>query len=226
MADIFDISFDQKAIELTPPDKRSVTHLKWIQASIKQLQDLWSKIFEDYKKGSLTTYPLWNNFTNYSIGDRVIYGQSVYEALTNNINVFPDTQGEWEVYLEHAIGADERVMYNHIKLVFEYALNTRFNTVFRQPPLVSDVFIDVNNANFDPFIVEFDENGSSVIFGNGSQTFVIDNYSFATYINFNINIPSAAFAAINANATIAEKIVRNFADKYNTIGLTYQLTIY
>jgi hypothetical protein len=108
-------------------------------------------------------------------------------------------------------------------LELEYALNKRFGTTYVNPPSVSPIYI----SNITPPVIVFRVGGiesiSSSSYNNGSDSFVIDDYSFPLPANFTINIQTATY---NALGSTKEKIVRMFVDRYVAIGLTYTITPY
>jgi hypothetical protein len=219
--DIYNIDFSKKAVEFLPPDKRMPSMVSMIRQWFKQLQWNRLKVFQDYKQGA-SGYPTYTAGT-YNQYDRVIYGQSVYESLINSNTDLPTVATSWTVYQANFIGVDERILYNHQKLVLEYALNERFGTAFRQPPSTSDIYITNNTPAVAPFIVGINELESSDVFLQTSSDFIIDSYSFGTFNNFTINVPSATYTALGS---AAESIIRGFVDLYNTIGLFYNINVY
>jgi hypothetical protein len=219
----FDINYNQKTVELLPPDKRGNKMVAWVKSLLSQVQYCRDKILGDYKLGS--SYSVWAAGT-YTKGQRVIYGQSVYECIVATTTSTPTTVSDWRVYLQYFIGVDERIMYDHLKLTLEYALNKRFGTTFKQPPLVSDIYITTNTPNTNVFIVGSNENESSIVYIGNSNEVVIDSYSFAIFNNYTIYIPSAVYTALGSTSSERESTVRNFADKYNTIGLNYNIQTY
>jgi hypothetical protein len=222
---IYQLNFNQKAVELLPPDKRRTKFVKWVQSLLSQNTWLHTKIFVDYKTGA--TYPNYSAFTTYNTGNRVIYGQSVYESIADGNTALPTDVTKWRVYQPFFIGTDERIMYNHIKLVLEYALNRRFQTVFRQPPLISDIYITTNIRTTNPFIVGIDESESSVVFYDTSSEFIVNSYAFgAAFFNYTVNVPLAVYNGVSADPAAREKIFRIFIDQYNTIGLNYNIITY
>jgi hypothetical protein len=96
----------------------------------------------DYRTGALSN-PQWSSAFVYSKGFKVISKQVIYISLVDSNTTEPPSSS-WEIYLPSYIGVDERILYNGQKLVLEYALNRFYFTNFRQPPLVSDIYI--NNA--------------------------------------------------------------------------------
>lgn len=232
---IYNLSYDQKAVELLPPDKRTPIQLAWVKAMYGQLKYLRDAIFT-YYKGGIVTYNSYavNNWDStfaggYSIDMPVKYGEAVYVSLTNSNTTVP-TSSDWVLVQNSFIGVDERVMFNANKLVFEYALNKRFNGVFRQPALVSDIYIVKNASLLSVFVVGATENESSIIYANNSTEVIINSYTFSVYYNFTIMVKTSVYNLIDpsggANPVLTNKIIRNFVDRYNTIGLTYDIQTY
>lgn len=223
---IFNVDFDQKAVELLPPDKRFKVHVGWVRSLLSQNQYNHTDIFVDYKTGS--TYPLWNNLGSWNKGQRVIYGQSVYESLVDNNTDLPTNTNTWRVYQTFFIGTDERIMYNSQKLVLEYALNRKFGTTFRQPPLISDIFINLPVQAVNPFVVAENEEESSDVFTTFSSEFILDVYSFSVTASFDytINVPQAVYDALSIDPLARDKIIRQFVDRYNTAGMFYNIITY
>jgi hypothetical protein len=220
---IYQINFLQKAIELLPPDKRPNTFVKWIYSLLKPSEYNDARIFTDYKVGAV--YPVYIAAT-YSKFQRVIFGQSVYESIIDSNTTAPPNATGWRVYQDSFIGVDERLTYNHQKISLEWGLNKRFGTTFRQPNLVSDIYITTNVVVNPPFIVGGDEPISSVTYRTNSTEFIINNYSFGNFFNFTIYVPVAVFNALSSNASAREPIIRNFVDRYNSAGITYNVVTY
>jgi hypothetical protein len=222
---IYDINFNQKAIELAPPDKRRPIFVKWVQSLLSQNTILHKKIFIDYKTGA--SYPNYNPALTYAQGVLVIYGETVYESLENSNAAVPTDPTKWKVYQDSFIGTNERITYNHVKLSLEYALNRRFQTTFNQPPTLSDIYIVTNAKPFGPFIVGADEPISSSSYSTTSSDFVINAYSFGTlFYNFTVYVPLAVYNGVSATPSARENIFRTFIDQYNTIGINYNIQTY
>lgn len=222
---IYDIDFNTKAVELLPPDKRFPTTIAWIKALVKQAKYIRDKYLGDYNTGA--NYPIWAIATNYNKGDRVIYKGSVYESLINgNIGNQPIEGINWTLYQKNFIGVSERVYYNGQKIVLEWALNKWFHTTFRQPPLVSDIFIQNNTPSFKCFIIGDNSNNSSSVFSDKSSSPISYDYNAPLFKNATINIPLAVYNALDTTAINREKIVRNFADLYFAAGITYNIVTY
>jgi hypothetical protein len=222
---IYNLSYTQKVIDLLPPDKRYPKILSWVNALLFPIGQDNTEIFIDYKTGS--TYPVYNPIATYSKGNRVIYGQSVYESLVNGNDLVPTEVEGWRVYLEYFIGVDERVKYTNVKLVLEYALNKRFLTQFKQPPLVSDIFLTVNSIPSKPFTIGNNDISSSVTYDNRSLEYVVNEYFvLGVTNNLNINVPISVYNALANDNLTRTNIIRNFADKYVAAGILYTIITY
>lgn len=220
---IYDITYENRIVELLPPDKRQSKMVAWWKAIIKQLQYLHSDVLVDYRVGS--DYPVWVS-ASYNKGYRVIYGQSVYESLYDDNTTVPTDSNNWRLYQLFFLGVDDRIRYNGELLVLEYAVNARFKTNFRQPPLQSDIYFTVNTKTAGVFIVGGNESNSSISYFNGSFDFIINSYSFSDFYNFAVNIPVAVFEALSDDVNAREKIVRGFIDKIIPAGIIYNIVTY
>ena len=222
----FNINFQQKAIELTPPDKRSHSFIGWASALFSQWQYNSDSLFTDYKEGAGYVAP-YNVLVVYSQYDRVRYGQSIYESLIDGNTYNPTDLNYWRVYQEYFVGVDERIMYNSKTLVLEYALNTRFGSTFNQPPLQSDIYLTVNSIPTKPFQVGNVGFQSSVTYSDKSLEFVVNEYFAPTdTFNLNINVPIALFNSLANDDNTRTNIIRNFADKYVPAGILYTIITY
>lgn len=219
----FDLNYSDRIVELLPPDKRTPIEVSWWRAVVKQLDWVRRNIFVDYKTGSV--YPDWG-VGSYNKGDRVIYGQSVYESLVSSNTAVPTDSTKWRIYQLYFIGTDERILYNGQNLVLNYALNKRFETNFRQPPLVSDIYFTINTPLPLPFSVGSIEGNSSTVFNTGSSESVINYYNFTTFYNFVINIPVAVWTALSTDVNARNKIISNFVNQYLPVGINYQIQTY
>lgn len=213
---IYDINFFAKVIEWAPPFKRFTINVRWLQALAKPIQYLRDKILGDYRTGS--AYPQWVAAT-YAKGARVTFKQVVYESLEDD-NADNPPSAKWATFLPSFIAVDKRIKFNGQKLVLEYALNQRFGTTFRQPELISDIYITTIAFIVVGFVVGKTEPYCSTIGETTSSAAIGYSYPFSHVTNFTINIPSAVYA------TISEAEVRNFVDKIIPAGLNYTITPY
>lgn len=221
---IYDIDFQKFASQMLPPDKRFVRNVAWIKnilAPAQYLRDLW---FGSFRTGS--TAPQWVNTSPYPKYAQVKYNKIVYESLVDNNTDVPTTVETWRVIQINFIGMEERILYNGQKLVLEYAMNTWFGTVFRQPPNQPDIYIQNNAVPIPVFRVGGIEDISSISYTNGSVEYVINQFTFAVDYNFTIYCPVAVYNALDPTLINNEKIFRAFVDKYVPAGITYTITTY
>ncbi len=221
---IYDANFNQIGPQLLPPDKRFTRQVAWVKCLLSPLQwgrDLW---MGSYRTGS-TALP-WLGSSTYDKYDRVLYKQKVYESLIDNNIDNPTIQASWMVVQQNFIGVSERVLYNGNKLIFEYAINKFFGTVFRQPPNNSDIYVVVYNKPLSVFLVGGTEGNSSLVYSNTSSEFVINDYDFNSFFNMTIMVPAAVFSALDPSPANSEKIIRNYANQYIIAGIIYNVQTY
>jgi len=221
---VYDVDFSKVGPRLLPPDKRQPLMLSWIAAILAPLQWVANLWFKEYRTGS--TALLWLSTTTYVKYQRVIYNTIVYESLINGNTSLPTVTSAWQVVQGNFIGISERILYTGQTLTLTYALNKRLMTTFRQPPNVSDVYISNNVLTAFPFIIGATDQGSSDIFSNTSSDFIINNYSFTSRYNFNINIPVAVYNALDPIPANRATIVRAFVNQYLPAGITYNIVTY
>ncbi|CAB4126203.1 hypothetical protein UFOVP153_45 [uncultured Caudovirales phage] len=213
---LYNINFNNKIIELLPPDKRKGVLVRWLQSLISPIQYLRDKILGDYKEGS--DYAQWIAGT-YAKGARVVYKQVVYESLVDSNTAQPPSQN-WATYLPSFMGVDKRILFNGQKLVMEYALNQRFLSTFRQPPYTSDIYI----TNIDPSVIGFLVGETEPYSSSVGQTTASDAigypYTFIQINNFQINIPAAVYATTNIQE-ITDFVRRFIPASLNFIKNTY-----
>ena len=204
--------------QLTPPVLRTTKQIAWINTLTAAVQNLWSLIFEDYRVGSV--YPDYGFFTQYYIGDRVLFAdKSIYECISNSLNISCLDTTKWVKVNDIFIGSDERVKYSAQKLLFEYALNKFFIT---SGIYITNNFIDVG----DVFVMDTDSTESSVM---PLDSFYQEDYMdlTATYASgiydYTIFVPIADYTTLGSSANA---IIRTFADKYNLAGMQYDIQTY
>lgn len=192
-------------------------------------------VFTDYGFSNLALSH-YSSAVTYGEGDRVVYKFAEYISLQgSNTGNDPETViSYWAKINDIFIGVNERVKYNGRKLTFEWALNRYFNTTFRQPdhvgtPTNSDIYISNIARAGRSFVMYPDWYRSSVMYPTTSAPrymLVSPVYTAPSAYEYNINIPLAVFNALGSSDPIRESIVRNFADRYNEVGLTYYVVTY
>jgi hypothetical protein len=222
---VFDVNFTKMGEQLLPPDKRMPMQKAWVKTMLLPIQWLRDIFLGTYRLGA--TYNPYLTSTTYSKGERVIYRYSVYESLVNgNLNQDPLNTNYWMLIQSNFIGVDERIKYNGHVLVLTYALNKYFGTTFRQPPNISDIYLEAHTKPKDVFVVGGTEANSSVVYANRSTEFVINSYTFAAFKNLTIWVPVAVFNALDTDPDNREQIIRNFADQYIVAGIVYEVKTY
>ncbi len=215
---LFDIDFNQQAVELMQPDKREPENKALWKTVLKPLQWARDMIFGIFKEGN--TVPPYSP-GSYNTYDQVKYNKAIYESLIDSNTDLPTTSN-WFLVVENFIGTDERQKYNGQKLVLEYALNKEFDGVFRQPvtAINSDIYLTKLAPVLAGFRIGETEAGSSNVGADTSSDSIGGTYPFVQLNNFQINIPTALFSATNDAA------IRNFVDKYIPISLNYLIVQY
>lgn len=140
---------------------------------------------------------------------------------------------KWIQVQPNFIGANERASYSCQKLIFEYALNKWFNTTFRNPPSVSDIYIKANTIlnnrfyffpqsvkSFFTTITNFPSSPSPV------SDFFFPSSEFSPQNDYTIYIPTAIYNALSITPGLRGGVVRAFADLINPAGAFYNIITY
>jgi len=226
----FDFDTDVVAPQLMPPELRQPAHKAWLKVLLRPIQYLWQLIFEDYKQG--TNYPLWDSVSGYAQFTRVTYSDNCnYECINpagaSGAGQSPTNTTYWRKIQDIFIGTDERIKYNSQIIILEYALNKWFHIPTSDP----QVYIATNAAiNSTSFVLANNSIYTSNLanISTFSTTYLTNAYiAPASQFNYDVNIPTAVFSALLPPTTQGkEDLIRQFIDKYNLAGLTYQIVIY
>ena len=225
---IYDANYYKQAAEALPPNKRMAKYLTWVFSLISPMQWLRYVVFDVFKTG--TTYAEYTAGT-YAAGNRVKYGRSYYESLIDG-NTDAPTTANWLLVADNFIGVDDRILFRSEKILFEYALNTWFNTdanpcTWSNVAGASTIYITNNAITTGFFRVGTTQDLSTYIgFTEVGEPIGNDGAAVTIQYAFTINIPTAVYTALGADPSIREQTVRNFADKYNTVGLFYNIQTY
>lgn len=220
---LYDVNINQISIELLPPDKRYTKNIAFIQSLLTGVQWIRDLIFGSYYEGAQEV-----GISDYAPGtynylEKVIYNKKVYLSLDNNNTAAPTDTTIWLLIQDNFIGIKERILYCGSKLVLEYALNKQFDTVFRQPPNQSDIYIGNLSSTPDGFFIAETEPNCSAVGATTSTDLIGNQLPFVYLNNFQINIPILALdISIDANY----KAVGNFVDKYIPASLKYTVVNY
>ncbi len=223
-------NFDKFTKALLPIDKRTLTHVHFLEAL--NSQNKWLNLnLNEYIYG--VTYSVFTSSATYSLYQRVnggiVNNHLIYESIATTHSGQPLTNTSyWQYVNNNFIGASERSFYMDQKMTFEYALNRQFQTNFKQNNSAtqslthSDIYLQDAAVQIPSFVVGITENQSSDVFDIFSTGYVINTLTFYPDQQFNINIPLTVLNQIPGT----ESGVRNFADKYNIAGIYYNVKPY
>jgi hypothetical protein len=236
----YDYNISQATRELLPPSKRKTNNLAYLGAPGYVLQRYHTLFFNLYANGNMALD--WTSGGTYKYEDQVRYTENsrynnrIYE-LTNKAGITglttppSDDTVNWILVQNNFIGVSERARYAAPKVVIEYALNKWFKTTFRQPPLVSDIFLTKELVDNQTFVIGATEEESSAIAYNDQlqKSFISDEYITNKH-KFAINIPLAVYDSLTTQpsgfSNTKDKIIRSFADNYVMGGITYTIITY
>lgn len=221
---IYTFSTNYISEKLLPPSLRSSKMLAWLKVILTPIQNLWVRIFTDYRTGSL--YADYDVATSYVRTDRVIYSnKSVYECILDATAGIECTNTTYWVKInDNFIGASERAKYSAQKMTFEYALNKWFRVPVGDPP----IYIVNNIVATSGFIMGATGAYSSAMASDStfSTTYMGASYSVVSVYDYTIYVPLAVFNAQGSTNPNRETAIRNFADKYNLVGMIYNVVTY
>lgn len=236
----YDYNISQATQELLPPSKRKTNNLAYLGAPGYILQRFHTLFFNTYAGGNMALD--WVSGGTYKYEDQVRYTDNyrynnrIYE-LVNKDGVAglttPPSQDttNWILVQNNFIGVSERVRYTAPKVVIEYALNKWFKTVFRQPALVSDIFITKEVVDNYTFIIgDTEEESSEIDYSDTLQRSYINETYITNKKLFAINIPLAVYDQLTTQPSgysdTKDRIVRSFADNYVLGGINYEVIPY
>ena len=222
MTDQYDINYNQQIIELLPPNKRYRNTIAWLtDCMASTLQYLRDAVLGDYRQGSSAT--AWAAGT-YARKAKVVYKMGVYVSLVDNNTDTPGLTDNWYLQQTFYIGLEERILYNGNNLVLTYALNKWFGTTFRQPGTgTSDIYITTNQVAQPFFLVGYTEAVSSAVGFDGSDQFVVSDYSFSPQYNATVYVPNILIASLGSSAIA---LLTSFINMYIYAGLTFKIVGY
>lgn len=251
---IYDQNEGQISHDLLPINRRKPKFLSWFLTLLKSLQWDHDLIFTDYAYGVM--FPLWDGSVTYVYGDRVIYIDNAVYEMQNTAGlisaVSPNLDNtNWTKILDIFIGVRERARYNGDKLILEFALNRYFMvspfsamewgvswsggvpTAESTPPYTQIYISNTNNAASNFWLSDGGVGAltSYMSAGFGQKYFLGNSYSTYSPFAFNIYVPTAVYAQIEANQVpgsgiTGEDVIRSVADKYVQAGKLYSVIQY
>lgn len=208
--------------KLVPPALRSVKILAYVRVLLAPLQTKWNDFLE-FINGS--NYLAWDILNIYAVGDRVKYGESIYEALQASAGETPYNNTDyWLLINKDFVGCDARVKFNSQKIVFEYVLNLYLNTTPTTLPLIYTTrnTMDVNGFYLGvDGVSELGELGKD----NNQDDYLGTSYTLGQYA-MTIYVPLALYTSLASTANDRESRVRNIADRYCPVGINYNVNTY
>jgi hypothetical protein len=213
------------AIEsLLVPDKRTKKTVSFNKALVSEVSNNHELLFNTYKEYSAV--PVWAS-GHYDRNELVKYGKSIFQSIEDGNTTEPTYSEKWRIVSDNFLGSDFRLKIRGEKLNLEYALNIWFDSVFKQPPLVSDIFLTTNPVTpITVFRVGDESFNSSAVYLDKSVEFVINSYSFDEQYNLVVNVPIAKFNSLGDSDSIRTSVIKNFIEKYINAGLTYKIITY
>lgn len=225
-------NFILAATKLLPYKLRQTKMVAWLTTLFAPAQKQHDFFANNYDQG--TAGPFYSNVAAYVYGDVIVGSDnSVYECILATTGNAPPNATYWYKQVDNFIGVQERIKYSAQKLVFEYAINRWFRTTFRQPALVSDIYIE-NLAWADFFYIGgSDEWPTGLVFSGDSMGqgtgFVIDDNT-AAQNSFTVWVPESGGSPLPGFYTslqpYAEQKIRATVDKYNIAGAFYNVDTY
>lgn len=226
----YNVNFSNVWQNLMPPNKRLTKYLAWGKVLVYPLQWLHTRLFLDYKEG--TIYLDWAISTSYTKNTFVRYtNKSIYYCIqdhTSSSTITPLDTNYWYKTQDSFIGVTERMKYTSQIILFEYALNRWFGQTFVQPPSVNPIFINTNDIDINSFLVSSDDLNSSYAAFEGSQSlqFVGLSYSSTDNSSFTINYPIGLPATLGITDSVFRQQLSTLANQLKISGTNYNFISY
>ena len=220
---IYDIDLQVLAKNLIPIGWLNYTWFSpWVKSLTTPLSWLKTKFFVDSLNGINAN--IYDVGTSYIIGNKVKYGQSIYECIQASTGNAPTNTLFWVLYVIDRVGIRERLGYSCEQLKLEYALNRRYETDFRQPTsggLRPDIYIGLNNVVSQFTIYTTTANN---VFTNSSDGFIYTEEVNQNDNNITIYVPDIAlFSNMGSELT---QIVGNYVKKYICESINFNVQTY
>ena len=229
MSSIYDYDIDNAVVEVMPSDYRIQPNIGIIRALMSGIKWAQNMLFGSYYSGVVA--PAYVAGT-YSYTQQVKYKKKIYMSLIDGNTDIP-TASTWLLVQDDFLGMKERIMYNGSRLVLEYALNRRFETVFRQPATPSgagdahsDIYFTDVAAVPDGFVIGATEPNCSSVGQTTSSSFIGGQYPFYYAIHFQIHVPAATMAAIGSTLQEQTTTITNFVHQYLPTSLNFTILAY
>ena len=229
---LFDIDFYKFWVNNTPTQRRKPKRNARGKVYMRPLMWLRELTYVD-KMTTGAGAVVWSVGATYTELQKVVYNDNrqlyqVLEGATPPAGTLPTDATYWRLLSTNWVGMDWQRKATAEKLKLEYYLNLYFGSTFRQPPLVSDIYIQTTLANNYIFYAGISESESSSVtyFGENINGAVwASNNPFSQY-NYTIYVPSALYASLGANNDIRNTKIREQVNPRNLQSITYTITTY
>lgn len=215
--------------KLTPPLLRKPIRIDWLKTLTRPIQLKYDDIFGTQSFVNSFNYAKWSSVTAYTVGNRVRFGISIYEALVANTNIDPPSDSDtWLLIEKDFVGIDERSKFTSQHMVFQYVLNRYLNTTVSTIP---QIYVTRNVIDTNGFYMGADGDGTYGELATNTGTITTQDDFLGTSYSLNqyamtIYVPTALFTTLGSNAANREQTVRNVADKYVLAGILYDVQQY
>jgi len=229
---LFDIDFYKFWVNNTPTQRRKPKRNARGKVYTRPLVWLRELVFTDL----MSTGPgavKWDATVQYNQLNKVVYNANkqlyqVLEGVTPPVGTLPTDEAYFRVLSTNWVGRVYQQQATAEKLKLEYYLNLYFFSSYRQPPLVSDIYIETVPADDGAFIVGLTEQGSSAVTYLGDNingAIFADNITVLPY-NFKVWVPSALFTALGTTLAEREAKVKAQVNPRNLQSVNYIITTY
>jgi hypothetical protein len=219
---LFNINISKLISDLLPPKKRELNIIAICKGLFSKQNNDNLNLLETIEG---TTAPQYSSGT-YSQFQRVIYKREVYESLKNSNTDLPTVSTSWIKVINNFLGTNETQNYTTSTIHVEYALNRYFENMSDGPYDLSNGAINLQvlpTPNLS-FLVGYTGLNSNNVGYTGSTNFVTyDEIIVPNFTVLQINVPTSTATNLGANY---EQIIRNFANKYISEGITYKIELY
>jgi hypothetical protein len=219
---LFNINISKLISDLFPPKRRELNIISLCKGLFSKQNNDNINLLETVEGTSAPQYSIGT----YSQFQRVIYQREVYESLKNSNTDLPTVATSWIKVVDNFLGTNETQNYTTSTIHVEYALNRYFENMVNTPYDLSSgqIFFSILPLNELSFLVGYTEpNSSSVGYLISDNFITYDENIVPNYTVLVINVPTATSTNLGANY---DQIIRNFADKYISKGITYTINLY
>lgn len=260
---LFNADFNVFTQQLYPTHKRLPILLAKADALWGSNLNFLMQVFMYFRNGAYNNgVPFYDPSATYSYGQLMIYQRKVYlrnevlinqqygisyaagvspsSTLSGNITK-PNTGGVfWTLMLNDFVGMNKRMRFGPSKIMFEFALNTEFNTTFLQPSETdyyttghSDIFVSNNNTSQGCLFIGQTTGGTVPRSDEGAATngIPLDDASVLNK-DFTIHVPNTFLSTLCSSQgdtspyLLAQAVISSIANKYRPSGYLFNITGY